>query len=283
VQGVSRTSLAERRDELASRAGADGGMDQDALLRLSDELYAVTSLLASSYGLRRGLSDPSLESDARQRIVDSLLSGKVDETTVQAVRGVAGSPWSQPRDLVDAVETLAADAALIAAENAGQLDEVEDELFRFERIMAAEPQLRSALSDLALPAERKRALLERLLADKATPVTIRLLERSVTEPRGRTIERAIADVSTLAAGRRERLIARVTSAVALTDEERGRLADALAETFGQQLHLQLIVDESLIGGLSVRVGDEVIDASVSRQLDEARRRLTGGGGRARRT
>jgi F-type H+-transporting ATPase subunit delta len=272
VQGVSRSSLKDRRDDLSGR-----GLNTKALLQLSAELYAVTGVLASNYGLRRSLSDPSIDADAKARVVESLLTGKVDDDTLGVVAGVVRAPWAQPRDLVDAVETLAADAALIAAEQDDKLDEVEDELFRFSRIIAAEPQLRSALADVGLPGDAKRELLERLLADRTTEVTRRLLEQAVAAPRGRTIERAIADVSALAASRRERLIARVTSAVELTDSEQRDLARALAKLVGHELYLQLVVDPSLIGGLTVRVGDEVIDASVVRQLGDARRRLTAGG------
>ena len=280
MQGVSRSSLAGRREELV-RVADD--LDRDALLQLSDELFAVVGVLAGNYGLRRSLSDPSVAPAAKSRVTESLLSGKVADITLEVVKDAVGVAWSQPRDLVDGVEILAAEAALIAAENDGTLDEVEDELFRFSRILSAEPQLRAALADVGLPAGTKRELLERLLSGKATDVTIRLLAQVVIAPRGRTIERAIADVSELAAGRRDRLIARVTSAVQLSDQEQQDLSAALARVFGRELYLQLVVDPSLVGGLTVRVGDEVIDASVARQLDEARRRLTAGGaGRSRR-
>jgi len=280
VQGVSRSSLAELRDDLGRRGGE---LDRAALLRLSDELYAVVGVFAANYGLRRSLSDPSVAADAKVRVADTLLSGKVADATLDTVKDAVRLPWSQPRDLVDGVEILAADAALIAAENDGTLDEVEDELFRFSRILSGEPQLRAALADVGLPADQKRELLERLLSGKATEVTIRLLAQAVIAPRGRTIERAISDASEFAASRRERLIARVTSAIELSEQEQQDLAEALARVFGQQLYLQLVVDPSIVGGLTVRVGDEVLDASVARQLDEARRRLTSGGVRSRRT
>src|SRR5581483_7318881 len=95
------------------------------------------------------------------------------------------------------------------------------------------------------------------------------------EPRGRTIERSLRDLSKLAAQRRERLIAHVTTAVELTEDEERELAAALGTAFGHEVRLQVVVDESLLGGLSVRVADEIIDGSVARQLDEARRKLTG--------
>jgi F-type H+-transporting ATPase subunit delta len=182
--------------------------------------------------------------------------------------------WSESRDLVDAFEEIAVDAALAVAEAAGELDEVEDELFRFERILDAESDLRAALTDHSLPDDRKRDLLHRLLDGKVNDVTFGLLERAVITPRGRTIERVITDLSALVAKRRERLIARVTTAVELTESEHTDLAAALHANFGSDIQLQVVVDPSLIGGLTVRIGDELIDGSVARQLAEARRRLT---------
>jgi F-type H+-transporting ATPase subunit delta len=183
--------------------------------------------------------------------------------------------WSQSRDLVDALEELADTADLTTAERDGSLDAVEDELFRFERILDAEPTLRDALTNRNLPGEAKRELLHRLLDGKVNGVTSTLIERVVLEPRGRTIEAALRELSSLAAKRRQRLIAHVTSAVELTENEQRDLAAALSRTFGHELQLQVVVDPALIGGITVRVGDELIDASVARQLAEARRKLTG--------
>jgi F-type H+-transporting ATPase subunit delta len=269
MQGASRDSLAALRDELPDRGD---------LTELSEQLYAVVSLLTTQASLRRALSDPSSARETKTRVVDSLLGDRLAEPALELVRAAVRSRWSQPRDLVDSLETLAIDASLAAAEAAGDLDEVEDELFRFRRILDGEPDLRAALTNRNYPAETKGQLLHTLLDDKVNAVTLNLLERVVLEPRGRTIERAMRELSALAAQRRDRLVAHVTSAVELTDDEQRDLAAALGEAFGHDVRLQVVVDASLIGGLTVRVGDEVIEASVARQLEEARRRLTGRSG-----
>jgi F-type H+-transporting ATPase subunit delta len=271
MQGASRNSLASLRDQLP---------DSGDLSQLSEQLYAVVSLLTSQASLRRALSDPSSAGVTKVHVVDQLLASRLNPQALELVRAAARTRWSQPRDLVDALEELAVDAALITAQDASALDSVEDELFRFDRILAAEPTLRAALTDRNLPADRKQQLLHRLLDGKVNDVTFRLLERAVLEPRGRTIESAIRELSHLAAQRRERVIAHVTSAVPLSDDEERDLAAALARSFEHEIQLQLVVDPALIGGLTVRVGDELIDASVARQLDEARRKLTWRSGRA---
>jgi F-type H+-transporting ATPase subunit delta len=267
--------MSRLREALATSVG-QGGADAQ---RLSDELFAVVSLLTTQGSLRRALSDPGVAAEAKQRLVDNLLSGKISDAALELVRSTAGSRWSEPRDVVDALEAAAVDAALARAESDGKLDEVEDELFRFERIVDGEPQLRAALTDRNLPADRKRDLLHRLLEGKASPVTLALVERAVLYPRGRTIERVLDEFTKFAAQRRSRLIARVTSAVPLSDDQQQRLTQALSREFGNDVRLQLVVDATIVGGITVRVGDELLDASVLRQLQAAQRHLTGRSGR----
>jgi F-type H+-transporting ATPase subunit delta len=269
MQGASRKSLAGLRDQLPT----DGD-----LAALSAELYSVVSLLTTQASLRRALSDPAALAVSKERVVDSLFSARVGTPTLELLREAVRSRWSQPRDLLDSLEEIAVDAALGSAEAAGELDEVEDELFRFERILDAEPGLRDALISRGISAETKSGLLHTLLDGKVSSTTFALLQRAVLEPRGRTIEHALRDLSTLAAQRRNRLVAHVTTTVLLTDAEETELAAALGRMFGQDVRLQVVVDESLIGGLTVRIGDQIIDASVARQLDEARRKLTGRSG-----
>jgi F-type H+-transporting ATPase subunit delta len=252
-----------------------GDTGADAMQQVSDDLFAVVSLLTAQGSLRRALADPGATADAKQGLVDTLLSGKISDGSLELVRVTARSRWSEPRDVVDALEAVAVDAALSRAEADGQLDEVEDELFRFQRIVAGEHGLRAALTDRDLPVERKQQLLTRLLEGKAAAVTIALVGRAVLSPRGRTIERVLDEFTGFAAQRRSRLIARVTSAIALTDDQQERLATALAQEFGHDVRLQMVVDPQIVGGITVRVGDELLDASVLRQLDSAQRHLTG--------
>jgi F-type H+-transporting ATPase subunit delta len=266
MQGASRDSLRELRAQLPAEGDLTG---------MSGELFAVVSVLSSRGSLRRALSDPASTATTKANVVTQLLGSRIEAGSLEVVSSAVRSRWSQSRDLVDALEEVAVDAALITAQTAGTLDAVEDELFRFERILDAEPTLRAALTDPNLTADGKRDLLHKLLDGKVNAVTYTLIERVILEPRGRTIEGALRELSALAAKRRQRLIAHVTSAVELTDDEQRSLAVALGKTFGHELQLQMVVDASLIGGLTVRVGDELIDASVARQLDEARRKLTG--------
>jgi F-type H+-transporting ATPase subunit delta len=195
--------------------------------------------------------------------------------TLDLVETVASQRWSHPIDLVDAFMTLATEASLDAANVRGELDGVEDELFRFGRIVSGDRELGRLLSDRKASAEGKRALLDRLLSGRVSPVTEQLLRNVLTGPHVGTAENAVERLSDVASRRRGQSVARVTSAVALTADQEQRLSDVLRRIYGRTVGLQITVDPSLLGGLIVQVGDEVIDGSIAHRLEAAERRLAG--------
>jgi len=272
MHAASRQSLAAARDRLNDYIDRARAVD---LGTVADELFAVVGLLDREPTLRRALSDPAADAEARARLLDRVLGDRLDPRTIEQLRELVRSRWSEPTDLADAVEALARQAALGVAERSGTLDEVEDELFRFGRILAAHPRLRNLLADVRTPADRRIDLLDRLLEGKVNSTTRRLLEQVVRAPRGRTLDVAIEQLVELAAARRERYVAYVRAPAPLTDEQESRLATALTRIYGRPVGLQVEVDPELVGGLVVRVNDEVIDGSVATRLAEARRRLAG--------
>ncbi|MFB6657435.1 F0F1 ATP synthase subunit delta [[Kitasatospora] papulosa] len=271
MNGASREALAaarERLDALTDSTSVDAA-------KLAEELAAVTALLHREVSLRRVLTDPSQGGEAKAELAGRLLGGQVGGEAVDLVSGMVRSRWSQSRDLVDAAEELANTADLTAAQRAGVLDDVEDELFRFGRIVSSDVALRSALTDKAASAAAKSGLLHSLLGGKAQPVTERVITRLVTQPRGRSLEAGLDSLSRLAAERRDRMVAVVTSAVPLSDRQKQRLGAALAKIYGRQMHLNLDVDPEVLGGISVRVGDEVINGTIAERLEEVTRRMAG--------
>jgi F-type H+-transporting ATPase subunit delta len=159
------------------------------------------------------------------------------------------------------------------AESRGTLDDLEDELFRFGRIVSAQPELQMTLASPFIAAERKQALLESLIGSKVTAASRDLITRACVHPRGRGLEAALAEFAAIAARRRERLIAEVRVASALPADLHDRLATALAAAYGHEVHLNVIVDPQVVGGMSVRIGDEQIDGSIATRLAVLRRRL----------
>jgi F-type H+-transporting ATPase subunit delta len=271
MNGASREALAaarERLDALTDSTSVDAA-------QLADELAAVTALLDREASLRRVLTDPAQPGEAKAELVRRVLGAQVTGPTLDLVSGTVRSRWSQPRDLVDALEELANVADLTAAEKADALDDVEDELFRFSRIVSSNTELRAALTDRAVGASAKIELLHRLLGGRANVTTERLVTRLVTAPRGRSLEAGLESLSKLAAARRDRMVAVVTSAVPLSDAQKRRLGAALAKLYGRRMHLNLDVDPEVLGGIQVTVGDEIINGSIADRLEDARRRMAG--------
>ncbi|NUR41238.1 MAG: F0F1 ATP synthase subunit delta [Streptomyces sp.] len=271
MNGASREALAAARERL------DALTDNTSVSArtLADELAAVTALLDREVSLRRVLTDPAQAGEAKADLARRLLGGQVGGETADLVSGMVRSRWSQSRDLVDALEELAVLADLTAAQQSGALDDVEDELFRFGRIVASNTELRAALTDRAATGSAKSELLRSLLGGRADAATERLVTRLVTAPRGRSLEAGLESLSKLAADRRNRLVAVVTSAVPLSDAQKQRLGAALGKLYGHPVHLNIDVDPEVLGGIRVQVGDEVINGSIADRIEDAGRRLAG--------
>ena len=242
---------------------------------VGDELFAVLGLLDHEHSLRRALSDPSKPADEKGAIVVALLHGRVTPETEELVAATVRSQWASPSDMTDALERLAVEAYASAAEEARQLDDLEDELFRFSRVVAREPELRAALTEPVLPDERKRDLLNALLGGKVTPVALRLITEMSLHPRGRSLVASLEMCTRIAAERRQRLIAVVRAATEPTAQQRLRLAEALAAIYGHEVYINVVIDPAVIGGMTIQVGDELIDASVVSRLVAVRRKLAG--------
>jgi F-type H+-transporting ATPase subunit delta len=129
------------------------------------------------------------------------------------------------------------------------------------------------LVDHRVAGERKAALVTELLEGKTTPATLRLVVEAVTHPRGRSLERVLAEFGRIAAERRNRLVAVVRTAVDLSEQQKTRLSAALSAQYGHDVHLNIEVDPTVLGGMSIRVGDEEIDGTIVRRLNDIRRRI----------
>jgi F-type H+-transporting ATPase subunit delta len=155
----------------------------------------------------------------------------------------------------------------------GKLDEVEDELFRFARVLETNESLRSTLTDELLPAARRQALVEDLLGGRATRTTTQLISFVVGLGQAGELPAIIDSLVQRAAGLRDQVVAEVRTAIQLTPDQETRLAAALANATGKNVSLRAIVDPGVIGGVLATVGDTVIDGSVRTRLEQLKSRL----------
>lgn len=261
----AQKALVGKLDELLT-GGADVGT-------LGGSLFAVVGMLDGEPTLRRVLTEPSVEAAARTGLVRSLLGGKVSDIAVEVVVAAVTQRWSNSRDLVDALERCAVIAEATKAERSGDLDALEDDLFRFGRILEANPELRDTLSNRAAPLALRQTLLDQLVQDKVAPATADLLKQLLVG-RQRSLAIGLAHYQEVAATRRSRLIATVWVAAPLQGDQKDRLARSLAQQYKHEVHLNVVVDPAVLGGVRVSIGDDVIDSTIQGRISQAQRRIS---------
>lgn len=268
TSNASLDAVASAFEPILQRAGT-------AASDLGAQMFVVVDALDVSGPLRRALTDPARPAEAKAALVAEMLGGRVDERVVEVVSGLARARWSSDGDLTEALERLAADAVLAGSQADGRLQQVEDELFRLDRLLVGQRELRRALTDRSVAAEQRVALVRGVLEGKVAPATQQLVERAAFAPRGRTMAVMLGMLGRLTARRRNRLVAVVDAAAPLTEAQVRRLTGILERAYGRKVQLNISVDSELVGGLRVQIGSEVVDATVLSRLDDARRRLAG--------
>jgi F-type H+-transporting ATPase subunit delta len=266
--GSSRQSLQVARGALdVAVKGATGA----AAASLSAELFVVAKTLHGSLSLRRAITDPSRDASAKETLVKDLFKS-LSAPAIDLTAKVSSIRWSNSGDLVQVLEQLAIEAQASAANIDGALDRVEDELFAAEQAVSGSPELRKAL--ITVGAESAKAdIIKDLFAKNGSPYTVALLSQLVTTLRGRSIEVAFHDYKYALAARRNRVIALVRVAVALTDAQRDRLAASLTAQVGQPVRINIEIDPTIIGGVAIKFADELVDGTVVNRLANAGRSM----------
>jgi len=273
MKGTSRQSLAMSRALMDSSLAS---MTGEQASTLAADLFLITRTLDSSKSLLRALTDPSREAQGKAGVAQALFGQHVGANAAKLLEELVKARWSRSSDLANATEQLAVEAESAAANADGTLDALEAELFQFGRVVAGNSDLRAALVARNLgTSEQKGELVRSLLAGKVAPATLRLIVQLVMHPRGRHIEGGLNDFAQAAADRRNRMIAHVKSAIELTSAQQERLSAALTAELGRPMRVNVEVDKSVVGGLSIRFADELIDGTTVSRLAEASRRLAG--------
>ncbi len=267
---ASKQALSESTGKLLLQAAT---LDDMRLGALGADLAGVGGLLNREPALRRTLSEATTDVEHRAGLMASLLSGKVGQPAAGIVDFVVRQAWATGRDLADGFVQLGRTAMFLRAERAGELDEVEDQLFRFGRILASSPELSVILDDPITPGDARASLVGRLLDGRAHPLTADLLHQLALDPGARSFSHGVEQIVIQAADRRDKIVATVESATSLTIEQTSRLTTALTRIYGRPVSVHVLLQPDLGGGIKVRVGDEVIDGSVAGRLADLRRRM----------
>lgn len=272
LRAASRESLAALVAEFDQVAANLSPAD---LSTLADDLAAFAKLLVRENILTRLLADPADNAAPKVGLLERLAAGKVGDPALRVLKAAVSGRWSNEADLVGAVEHVARLALLVRAEREGVAGEVEEQLFRFSRILNSQPRLSALLSDHTTPVEGRAKLLRDVLegGGAVQPVTAALLSQAVELLHGERAEDAIGDLAELAVSRRGEVVAHVTAAAELSDAQRSRLTQVLTRVYGHPVSVQLHVNPELLGGLNISVGDELIDGTLASKLAAAETKL----------
>lgn len=252
----------------------------DELIRSSDnavavaaqvgtELFLIVDQLDANRSLRVAVADASLEPEQRAGIIGEVFGDKVAEPTKQIITDAASQEWSTPREFRTGLVALGRRALMRGAEQQGQLEQVEDELYQLSVLLESETELTQLLADRTATAAQKRGLLASVLYGKVSMFTEALALQVI----GRREHNPVDDLSSLAdqvAELRGKTVARVVAAEELSSSQRETLARKLENIYGREMAIHSEVDPSLLGGMIVRVGDEEIDGSTRGKLTRLR-------------
>jgi F-type H+-transporting ATPase subunit delta len=263
-------SVTDRFDTIAK------DLDNQGLEKLSGELVSVAKMLDGEIVVTRYLTLPSEDAAPRIRLLERLFSGKVGDPALELLRAAVSERWSANADLIDAVEHVSRQALLEVAAREDRVDEVEDQLFRFARILEAQPRLSVLLGEYGAPAEGRVELLRNVLKSatgRSNRITNALLSQTIELLRGQSADDAVMFLAEAAVARRNEVVAQVSAAAEPSDAQRTRVTEVLSRIYGHPVAVQLQIDPALLGGLLISVGDEVIDGTLSSRLTAAEAQL----------
>ncbi len=264
LRGGSADAQTQLLEELEGLS--DGGQ------KLGEELFGVATLLRSEPALRRVATDASIEPAAKADLAGNVFGGALGEGALGLVKSAVQQRWTSPRDLADVIEELGVLATVRSAGDDSR--RISEELFEVRQAVDGANGLRNALSDPARSASDKAGLLRTLFEGKVLPGTLLLVEQAASGTHG-AIDGALENYQHTAAHAVGEKVATVHTARDLSDDERARLAEALGAQYDSAIHLQVVVDPDVVGGMRIAIDDDVIDGTVASKLEEAQRRLVG--------
>jgi len=272
LKGSSRSSLVTTRAQLEKLVSQ---LDAPAAAQVSSELLSIVMVLDSSIALRRALSDFARDEASKVALSKQVFTAISNGHAFTVLATMVGLRWSSPRDLGDVLELLGVETLSVAVEKAAQLEQLESELFAFAQIVSKNPELRATFALRSASEVKKSDLVSALLSGKALQASIDLISFLVDHPRGRNLESGLNEFADIISARKARMIAHVVSASALSPDQVSRLTGALTKMLGHEIRVNVSIEKEVVGGLSIRIADELIDGTVIARLAQADRLLAG--------
>ena len=239
-------------------------------LGVARELFIAARTIGESSQLSGALSAWGVPGQARAGVAAQVFA-TFTPTTVALLRTAVAERWSDTADLISGIEEL----AIRAAAKAAPATDLEQELFEVLRVVADNPELELALGSRLADSAGKGALVESILTTRASAATTLVVSELVQQPRERRVRSLLTRALRIVADQRGRTVATVHVARPLDAAQTDRLRAAMSERTGSDIALNVVVDASVVGGVRVEIGDEVIDDTVSSRLNDLRQRLAG--------
>lgn len=264
---VSVQTLSKSLDEIVNKQSVTDAANFAA------DLFTILSVLSTSIGVRRALTDNARDASAKAELISNLFGKNISGGAQALLANASALRWSNPSDIADAIENLAVQTESACADKNGELEKVESQLFDFAQVLRVNPELRQALNTSADTDQNKIILLEAVVKGKYLSSTVNLLRRVITLRRGRSIDATLAAYTHYVSSRKDQVVAHVKSAIKLSDAQITKLVASLSKQVGRQVRLNLEIDPKILGGISVRYSDDVIDGTIVNRLTEAGRAL----------
>jgi F-type H+-transporting ATPase subunit delta len=259
---ASRAALAAAVTALAGEKGVT--------LATGEQLLSAGRDIAGSPQLRSLLVDPSIEPAEKSKLIGKIF-GSLDAVSARLLSGLTTARWSDSDELIDGIEQIGIRAIAAASPQA----EVESELFAFARAVTSDNELELAVGSTLSDPVQKAALVERLFGDKADPATVSIVRHLVQSPRGRRIGELLQSAAETVADASGGIVATVTAAAPLSEAQLAKLTSTLTTQYGREPRIALRIDPTVIGGLRVQIGEDVIDGTVASRLADLRLQLAG--------
>ncbi|MFZ9750711.1 MAG: F0F1 ATP synthase subunit delta [Candidatus Nanopelagicales bacterium] len=244
-------------------------------VEVASGVLAAAQIIETETQLRNVLTDGGRTPASRSKLASDLFTNQIPTEAVNLVKETVAMKWSSGADLVDVLEQAGYRIMFGAAESDQVLDRVEEEVFRFARLVAQSGELQMGLTNPAYESAAKAKLIENLLAGKAHPYSVKVLSHVAANLRGRRTDRVFDEVADLAAARRSKLRAKIRVAISLDDKQRDRLTKVLTKLYNKAVHLDEVIDPNVVGGIEIKIADDVIDGTIAGRLRQARHQVAG--------